>query len=150
MPPRNRRYQPGEYFEQFLSNLPALIQQRENRQLQRERFEYQKQKDQQAFEIDEQNRALREQSAIDTANYRQFTIDRAKKTDDYNLFNQLYTSFTDNPEAQNKLIEQHPLMKSNPDIAESFREGLQIKDEMKNMVYGFGSMRRNTRSAYLS
>jgi len=141
MPPRNRRYQPGEYFEQFLSNLPALIQQRENRQLQRERFEYQKQRDQQAFEIDEQNRALREQSAIDTANYRQFTIDRAKKTDDYNLFNQLYTSFTDNPEAQNKLIEQHPLMKSNPDIAESFREGLQINDEMKSMVYGFGSMR---------
>ena len=97
MNPRDRR---GDYFSDFLANLPAIY--RANRSLDlQERNQ----------ELAEENAAIRRQNAIDTANYRQFTMDRAKKTDEYNLFNQLYTSFAGNKEAQNKLIEQHPLMK---------------------------------------
>tara|TARA_R100000655_G_scaffold68662_1_gene106911 strand:- start:3645 stop:4757 length:1113 start_codon:yes stop_codon:yes gene_type:complete len=134
MNPRNRRYQPGEYFEQFLSNLPALIQQRENRQLQRERFEYQKQRDQQAFEIDEQNRALRTQqlSAAEAQEKRIKESDESNQS--YRQFQQVYNSLSGSPETQSFVVKQHPFLRNNPEIAEKFQEEMDIRGDINQNI----------------
>jgi len=134
MPPRNRRYQPGEYFEQFLSNLPALIQQRENRQLQRERFEYQKQRDQQAFKIDEQNTALRAQQLSAAEAQEKRIKENNESTQAYNQFQQIYNSLSGSPEAQAIVVKQHPFLKNNPEIAEKLQEEMDIKGDINQNI----------------
>jgi hypothetical protein len=134
MPPRNRRYQPGEYFEQFLSNLPALIQQRENRQLQRERFEYQKQRDQQAFEIDEQNRALRAQQLAAAQAQEKRIKESDESNQSYRQFQQVYNSLSGSPETQSFVVKQHPFLKNNPEIAEKFQEEMDIRGDINQNI----------------
>jgi len=134
MPPRNRRYQPGEYFEQFLSNLPALIQQKENRQLQRERFEYQKQRDQQSFEIDEQNRALREQQLATAQAQEKRIKESSEKNQNSTEFQQLYNFLGSSPETQAILVKQHPYLKNNPELVEKFQEEIDIKGDINQNV----------------
>ena len=52
-------YEPGDYLGQFLQQLPQIYQARQNAQLQRERFEYYKQKDAQALEQKQSNEQFR-------------------------------------------------------------------------------------------
>ena len=141
MPPRNRRYQPGEYFEQFLSNLPALIQQRENRQLQRERFEYQKQRDQQAFEIDEQNRALREQQLATAQAQEKRIKESSEKNQNFTEFQQLYNFLGSSPETQAILVKQHPYLKNNSELVEKFQEEIDIKGDINQNIGRLYSMK---------
>ena len=114
-------YDPGDYLGRFLEQLPSIYANQQNQRLAEERLN------------------LQRQSAQQQQEYRSQLEERAKNTEEYNLFNQLYTSLDGNQEAQNTLIAQHPLMKKNPQLQESFTEGNQIKDEMQAMVYGFAS-----------
>tara|TARA_E500000305_G_scaffold33902_1_gene25837 strand:+ start:5113 stop:6438 length:1326 start_codon:yes stop_codon:yes gene_type:complete len=114
-------YDPGDYLGRFLEQLPSIYANQQNQRLAEERLN------------------LQRQSAQQQQEYRSQLEERAKNTEEYNLFNQLYTKFDGNTEAQNMLIAQHPLMKKNPQLQESFTEGNQIKDEMQAMVYGFAS-----------
>ena len=52
-------YEPGDYLGQFLQQLPQIYQARQNAQLQRESFEYYKQKDAQALEQKQSNEQFR-------------------------------------------------------------------------------------------
>ena len=114
-------YDPGDYLGQFLKQLPAIYANQQNQRLAEERLN------------------LQRQSAQQQQEYRTQLESRAKETQEYNLFNQLYTSLDGNQEAQNLLVQQHPIMKDNPNLQEAFVEGNQNKDAMKSTVYGFAS-----------
>ena len=66
MNPRDRR---GDYFSEFLANLPAIY--RANRSLDLQ---------ERNLNLAEENAAIRRQNAIDTANYNQLTMDRDWET----------------------------------------------------------------------
>ena len=110
-------YQPGEYFERFLSQLPQIYQMQQNVKMQEERLGIQK------------------QTALDNQAYRSQLIEQNKATQEYNEFKQLWTSTEGKPDVQQMLLEQHPYVKSHPEMISALREGHEISESMKGHFF---------------
>tara|TARA_R110002020_G_scaffold465738_1_gene687347 strand:+ start:306 stop:1676 length:1371 start_codon:yes stop_codon:yes gene_type:complete len=139
-------YERGDYLGQFLTQLPQIYQAQENMKLQRERFEHGKEQDykddiyrsQVVQTNEERNRLAREQftqkkleNTQDEA-YRTQYLENAKATQEYNEFNQNFTTLAGNKEAQTYLLKQK--YKDNPAMLDMIDEHRDVTESMAFQV----------------
>ena len=147
-------YKPGDYFRQFLNQLPQIYNAKQNIDLQREKFQYMKDE---GIKDDvyrgkvltanqERNKLARDQfEQRQTQNtqdeeYRTAVLDNANKTQEFNDFNQAYKAFSDagNVEGQEMLLKSK--FKDNQQMVDTINENRDIKESMKQQVYSLDAL----------
>jgi len=115
-------YEPGDYLGQFLTQLPQIYQAQQNMKLQEERLNLQK------------------QTAMQNQEYRQRIAQQNKQQQTYNNWNQAWGAVAGNPDAEQLLLKQHPLVKDNPEMIDVLNEGFDIRQSMQSQVFALNSM----------
>jgi hypothetical protein len=114
-------YQPGEYFERFLSQLPQMYQMQQSMKMQEERLNLQK------------------QTAQESQAYREEILKRNQSEMDMKQFRDDTTALSNSPDALKAYLEQSKLMKDNPKILAAFNEDEEQKETLNreaNRLWG--------------
>ena len=147
-------YKPGDYFRQFLNQLPQIYNAKQNIDLQREKFQYMKDEgikddvyrgkvltaNQERNNLARDQFEQRQTQNTQDEEYRTAVLDNANKTQEFNDFNQAYKAFSDagNVEGQEMLLKSK--FKDNQQMVDTINENRDIKESMKQQVYSLDAL----------
>ena len=105
-----------EQLANFLNQLPQLMQRRRS------------------LDLDERRLDLFEEQQRNTIENQQRIREENRKTQSLREFTTLYNSLEGSPDARAILLKQHPYMKDNPEIAETFEREIEAKELLSQQV----------------
>ena len=105
-----------EQLANFLNQLPQLMQRRRS------------------LDLDERRLDLFEEQQRNTIENQQRIREENRKTQSLREFTTLYNSLEGSPDARAILLKQHPYMKNNPQIAETFEREIEAKELLSQQV----------------
>ena len=109
-------YQPGEYFERFLSQLPQMYQAQQNMRLQEERLQY-----------------TREQGLRDDE-YRSQVLSANQESNRLAEFKLQAESLVPGTKAYNTWLLSQPWVKKDPTVENQIRETFEIQDDLMDRI----------------